>query len=98
MKKTKINNFFQELYLTIDKKAKQKSNESYTNFLLKSGSKKISKKILEESGELVIDYVKGSKKRIIEETADLIYHLLVMLYSKKISLRDIEKELKKRRK
>ena len=97
-KDNRNNNFLEELYLLIEKKAKRKTKKSYTNFLLKSGSKKIAKKIVEESGELVIDYIKGSKKRIIEETADLIYHLVVLLYSKKITIKDLENELKKRRK
>ena len=97
-KKLKKENFIQELYITITQRANSGSKDSYTNFLLKSGSKKIAKKIVEESGELVIDYIKGSKKRIIEETADLIYHLVVLLYSKKITIKDLENELKKRRK
>lgn len=98
MKKKEINNFLQELYLTIDQRVKNKAKNSYTNFLLKSGQKKIAKKIGEESNELIIDYLKGSNKRIIEETADLIYHIILLLYSKKISINDIERELKKRRK
>tara|TARA_B100001245_G_C22527544_1_gene265468 strand:- start:234 stop:533 length:300 start_codon:yes stop_codon:yes gene_type:complete len=97
-KDNRIDNFLEELYFIIEKKAKRKTKKSYTNFLLKSGSKKIAKKIVEESEELVIDYIKGSKKRIIEETADLIYHIVVLLYSKKISIKDLENELKKRRK
>ena len=54
------------------------------------------KKLSEESAELLIDYLNGTKKRTIEEASDLIYHLFVLLYSKKISLNDIKKELKKR--
>ena len=38
----------------------------------------------------------ATKKRTIEEAADLIYHLFVLLYSKKISLNDIKKELTNR--
>tara|TARA_Y100000588_G_C14247972_1_gene922211 strand:+ start:1502 stop:1816 length:315 start_codon:yes stop_codon:yes gene_type:complete len=94
----KKENFLQELYSIIDQRAKSKKINSYTKFLLKSGSKKIAKKIGEESGELIIDYLHGSKKRIIEETADLIYHLVVLLYSKKITIKKIEEELRKRRK
>ena len=47
--------------------------------------------------ELLIDYLNGSKKRTIEEAADLIYHLFVLLHSKKITLEDIKKELDKRK-
>ena len=89
-------NFLEHLFKTIEVKAKSKDKNSYTKFLLKSGKNKIAQKIGEESSELIIDYLNGSKKRTIEEASDLIYHLCVMLYSKKIKLSDIQKELKKR--
>ena len=57
---------------------------------------KIAQKVSEESSELIIDYLNGSKKRTIEEASDLIYHLFVLLHSKKIKLEDIKKELKSR--
>tara|TARA_B100001123_G_C14686721_1_gene779701 strand:- start:67 stop:372 length:306 start_codon:yes stop_codon:yes gene_type:complete len=90
-------NFLEDLYLIIKKRAKGKSNKSYTRSLLKEGKIKIAQKVGEESTELIVDYLNGTKKRVIEETADLIYHLLVMLYSKKITINDIKKELKKRK-
>jgi phosphoribosyl-ATP pyrophosphohydrolase len=89
-------NFLDHLFKNIEKKAKGKDKNSYTRLLLKNGKKKIAQKLGEESSELIIDYLDGSKKRTIEEASDLIYHLFVMLYSKKINLRDIEKELKRR--
>ena len=88
--------FLDHLYKTIEKKAKSNDNKSYTKLLLKSGKNKIAQKVGEESTELIIDYLKGTKKRTIEEASDLIYHLLVMLYSKKINLNEIKKELKNR--
>ena len=88
--------FLDYLFKTIEKKAKSKDKNSYTKFLLKSGKNKIAQKVGEESSELIIDYLNGTKKRTIEEASDLIYHLFVMLYSKKIDLSDIKKELKKR--
>ena len=65
--------------------------------LIKKGRNKISQKVGEESMELIVDFLNGSKKRTIEEAADLIYHLLVLLYSKKITINDIKKELAKRK-
>ena len=88
--------FLQELCYTIQKKAKSKEKKSYTKALLKSGKNKIAQKVSEESSELIIDYLNGSKKRTIEEASDLIYHLFVLLHSKKIKLEDIKKELKSR--
>jgi len=91
-------NFLEELYKTIQHRSKSKSKNSYTRKLLKKGKKKISQKFGEESLELIVDYLNGSKKRTIEEAADVFYHLIVLLFSRKILLKDIEKELIKRKK
>ena len=88
---------FEELYKIIDNRVKSKTKQSYTNNLLKMGPKKIAQKFSEESAELLIDYLKGSKQRTVEEAADVIYHLLVLLRSKKISIKDIYNELEKRK-
>ena len=88
--------FLQDLFNTIQKKSKSKEKKSYTRVLLKSGKNKIAQKVSEESSELIIDYLNGSKKRTIEEASDLIYHLFVLLHSKNIKLEDIKKELKNR--
>ena len=89
--------FLDELYSTVEKKAKSKDRKSYTRKILKSGKNKIAQKIGEESAELIIDYLNGSKKRTVEEASDLLYHLFILLYSKKINLTDIKKELQKRK-
>ena len=90
-------NEFNKLFNIIIKRAKTGKSNSYTKKLLNHGSKKIAQKVGEESAELIIDYLKGSKKRTIEEAVDLIYHIFVMLYSKKIKFNDIEKEIIKRK-
>ena len=87
----------EKLFETIEERVRKKTKKSYTNNLLKLGPKKIAQKFGEESTELIIDYLKGSKKRTIEEAADVIYHLLVLLKSKKITLKEINKELTKRK-
>ena len=87
----------EELFELIENRVKTKKKHSYTNKLLKLGPKKIAQKLGEETTELIIDYLNGSKKRTIEEAADVIYHLLVLLKSKKISLLEINKELSKRK-
>lgn len=89
--------FLEDLFAIIEKKAKSRDTKSYTKKLLKLGKNKIAQKLGEESSELIIDYLNGSKKRTIEEASDLVYHLFVLLYSKKINLNDIKKELRKRR-
>ena len=87
----------EELFKIIEERIKHKKKKSYTNKLLQLGPNKIAQKFGEESAELIIDYLKGSKKRTIEEAADVIYHLIVLLKSKKITLNEINKELEKRK-
>tara|TARA_B110000263_G_C15306920_1_gene510915 strand:+ start:281 stop:580 length:300 start_codon:yes stop_codon:yes gene_type:complete len=96
MKKKTKENFLYELFEIISLRSKSKDNKSYTKQLLKSGKNKIAQKVGEESAELIIDYLNGTKQRTIEEASDLIYHLFVLLYSKKISLDDVDRELSKR--
>ena len=91
-----MNDPFLNLFTIIEDRKKSKSKKSYTLSWFKDGEKKIAQKFGEESAELIIDYLKGTKKRTIEEATDLIYHLFVLLSSKKISYQDIQKELTKR--
>ena len=97
MKNQKNTDFLEELYSIIKNRDQSKNKNSYTRSLIKKGRNKISQKVGEESMELIVDFLNGSKKRTIEEAADLIYHLLVLLYSKKITINDIKKELAKRK-
>tara|TARA_B100002051_G_scaffold254681_1_gene269659 strand:- start:596 stop:889 length:294 start_codon:yes stop_codon:yes gene_type:complete len=87
---------FTKLFNIIESRKTSGIKKSYTNQLLTKGSKKIAQKIGEESAELIIDYLKGTKKRTTEEAVDLIYHLFVLLVSKKININDLKKEIKKR--
>ena len=89
-------NFLEELFQTIEKKSRSKDNKSYTKQLLKKGKNAIAQKVGEESSELIIDYLNGSKKRTIEEASDLIYHLLVMWKKFDLSPDEIYSELEKR--
>ena len=87
----------EDLNEIINSRIKTGKKNSYTKKLLKLGPKKIAQKFGEESSELIIDFLKGSKTRTIEEAVDVIYHLLVLLKSKKISIDDIHKELDRRK-
>ena len=88
---------FLDLFLTIADRKNSNLKKSYTSKLFKEGEKKIAQKFGEESAELIIDYLKGTKKRTIEEAADVLYHMFVLLSSKKINYMDIKKELEKRK-
>ena len=88
---------FLDLFLTIEKRKSSKDSKSYTTKLLKEGEKKIAQKFGEEATELIIDFLKGSKKRTTEEAIDVIYHLFVLLSAKKITFNELEKEILKRK-
>ena len=92
-----MKDLFSDLYKTIEGRKKSKKKNSYTKKLFKEGEKKIAQKFGEESSELLIDFLKGSKKRTTEEAIDLIYHLFVLLSAKKIKFNDLEKEILKRK-
>ena len=93
------NNSFEvldEIYSIVHKRKKNRMKNSYTSKLFKKGNKIIAQKVLEECSELVIDYLRGSKKRTIEEVSDLLYHVIVLLSSKNIKPKEVEKELRNR--
>ena len=87
----------EDLNEIINNRVQTRKKNSYTNKLLNLGPKIIAQKFAEESSELIIDFLKGSKKRTIEEAVDVIYHLLILLKSKKININEIHKELDKRK-
>ena len=92
-KKTTYLQVLDEIYSVVSSRIVSKKNKSYTNKLIKGGKNKIAQKVLEESSELVIDFLKGTKKRTIEEASDLLYHVIVLLRVKGISPKDVAKEL-----
>ena len=69
---------------------------SYTASLFASGEDRIIQKVGEEAVEVIIAAKGQGKQRLIEETADLFYHTLVMLTEKGVTLEDVEEELRKR--
>ena len=80
-------------------KNKEKTDESgYTNNLVKGNINKVIQKVGEESVEVIIEASLKNKKRTIYESADLLYHLLVMWNKLNINLEDIAEELNKRKK
>ena len=87
----------EDLNEIINNRVKSRKKNSYTNKLLKLRPKKIAQKFGEESSELIIDFLQGSKKRTIEEAVDVIYHLLILLKSKNITMNEIYKELENRK-
>ena len=88
---------FVELAAVIAERKKKMPAGSYTASLFKAGIGKITAKVKEEAFEVVKAAKKETEKRLTEETVDLVYHLLVLLAEKNISLSEIGKEIRKRR-
>ena len=84
-----------ELEETIDARFKEANMSSYTFQLYRDGIKEIAKKITEEAGEVSISAVTDDG-RVIDESADLMYHLLVMLRKLNLSHSDVLQELENR--
>ena len=84
-----------ELEAVIDKRKDQPIEKSYVASLLDKGVKEIAKKVTEEAGETSIAAVTNDG-RLVDESADLLFHLLVLLKNQNYSFEDVLKELNKR--
>ena len=79
----------------IDKRKKENKENSYISSLLEKGVKEISKKVTEEAGETAIAAVTNDG-RLTDESADLLFHLIVLLKSQELSLNEVLIELERR--
>ena len=89
-----------ELWAVICDRADHPSEASYTSRLLndKKGIDKVLEKVGEEATEFILAVKNGKNERTVEESADLLFHLLVALRAAGVDLDDVMKELEKRRK
>ena len=85
-----------DLFETIKARKTADPSSSWTAQLLSKGPEKCAEKFGEEAIEAIIEAVKGDKAGLTAEAADVIYHLMVMLASRDISLNDVVDELAKR--
>ena len=85
-----------DLAATIDARAASGGEASYTKKLLDRGAEYCAKKLGEEAVETVIAAVENDRGHLIAESADLVYHLLVLLKSRGIKLEDVEAALAQR--
>ena len=92
---TKTDVFAREQAVVMDRKEHPEEG-SYTNYLFDKGEDKILKKVGEEAAEVVIAGKNRDKDEISYETADLIYHLTVMLVANGMTWEDIYKEMERR--
>jgi phosphoribosyl-ATP pyrophosphohydrolase len=85
-----------DLAATIDARAAAGGEASYTRKLLDKGAEHCAKKLGEEAVETVIAAVENDRGHLIAESADLLFHLLVLLKSRGVSLEEVETALEKR--
>ncbi len=89
-----------EIWAVICERADTPKPESYTTRLLTDpkGIDKVLEKVGEESTEFILAIKNGVNERTVEETADLLFHILVALRAAEIDLNDVMRELEHRRK
>ncbi len=87
-----------ELYnIILDRKSNPKPG-SYTNSLFDTGLPRIAQKVGEEGTEVVVAALSQENERLVEEIADLTYHILVLMAAKGVSPEEVARELEKRHK
>ncbi|MDF3605534.1 phosphoribosyl-ATP diphosphatase [Paracoccus sp. DMF-8] len=91
-----MTNGIERLAATIEARKGADPSESWTAQLLAKGPEKCAEKFGEEAVEAIIEAVRGDRARLTSEAADVLYHLLVMLAARDVSLRDVVAELDRR--
>jgi phosphoribosyl-ATP pyrophosphohydrolase len=85
-----------DLFETIQSRKTAEPSSSWTAQLFAKGPEKCAEKFGEEAIEAIIEAVKGDKAALTSEAADVIYHLMVMLAARDVTLDDVVAELAKR--
>lgn len=86
---TKKTEFLLTLESVIADRLSNPSKESYTASLVAQGPRRIAQKVGEEGVELAIASLDGTRTEILEEAADLLYHVLVLLNTQNVQLQDV---------
>ena len=87
----------QDLFAQLQERRDHAPAGSYTARLLAEGQDEIMKKVGEEAVEVIVAATRQSDQRLVEETADLVYHLLVLLLARDLTWQDVLQELERRR-
>lgn len=91
-----VKGFLYKLEQIIIQRIEDNTDGSYTNKLFKKGINKVAQKVGEEAVELIIEAKDDNIDLFKDEAADLLYHFLVLLKTKKVNLQSIEEVLQKR--
>ncbi|UZD89700.1 phosphoribosyl-ATP diphosphatase [Cognatishimia activa] len=89
-------NTLNDLAATIAERAKADPDSSWTAKLLAKGPEKCAEKFGEEAIEAIIEAIKNDREGLISESADVLFHLLVMLQSRGVALEEVLAELARR--
>ncbi|SEL01441.1 phosphoribosyl-ATP diphosphatase [Roseovarius nanhaiticus] len=85
-----------DLEAVIARRAEADPEASWTAKLLSKGPEKCAEKFGEEAVEAIIEAVKGDRAALTNEAADVLFHLMVMLRARDVSLKDVMAELERR--
>lgn len=88
--------FLSELQDFIDRRHEEMPEGSYTTSLFQKGVNKMAQKVGEEAVETIIEATGGTNEKLIYESSDLLYHLIVLLTGKGLRIEDVVGELAKR--
>ncbi len=86
----------EKIYQIIQDRRNNPKEDSYTSYLHREGIDKILKKLGEESSEVIIAAKNADAQRMVEELADLHFHLLVLMEARGLRLEQVNAELEKR--
>ena len=95
---TKDSKILDELWKVINEREQSSEESSYTRDMLEQGINKISQKLGEEASELIVATLAETKKEVVGESADLLYHWLLLLKASGVEPSDVYQELANRRK
>ncbi len=90
--------FLSQLESVIQQRIESKNNNSYVSSLLNEGMNKVAQKVGEEAVEVVIEAKDQNDDLFLNESADLLFHYMILLQAKGFKLKDIEKVLRNRHK
>ena len=92
-----LSGLLDQLYAVIKEREQLRPEDSYTTYLFNEGLDKILKKVGEESAETIVAAKNDSTAAFVSEVSDLLYHLLVLLVARGVSLEQVRAELARRR-
>lgn len=88
--------FLSDLESIIRRRIEERPDGSYTASLIASGDKRVAQKVGEEALELALALVDGNEAELLDEAADLVFHLQVLLASRNLRLADVSEKLAER--